>query len=87
MNANAFVQAGSLRSNTHMTMNDGKNASLAAISSLFSFAAAIEMQTMITILSAIVLPIIFFTIGKAVDVWVQIYFKRKQGADDRKDDA
>ena len=58
-------------------MNDTKNILLAWASSFTSLFAAIETRTWITIISAVVLPIIFFTIGKTVDVMVQIYFRRK----------
>lgn len=61
-----------------MTMSDGKNLSLAAFSSLYTFATAIETQTLITITSAIVLPILFFAVGKAADLCVQLYFRRKE---------
>ncbi|MBP6001851.1 MAG: hypothetical protein KA746_00320 [Pyrinomonadaceae bacterium] len=59
-------------------MNDTKNILLAWISSLTSVFAAIETRTWITIISAIVLPVVFFTIGKAIDVWLQIYFRRER---------
>lgn len=59
-------------------MNDTKNILLAWISSLSSVWTALEARTWITIISAIVLPIIFFTVGKAIDVGLQIYFKRKE---------
>ena len=58
-------------------MNDTKNILLAWVSSLSSVFAAIEVQTWITTLSAIVLPIIFFAVGKTIDVFLQIYFKRR----------
>ena len=58
-------------------MNDAKNIMLAWMSSISSLFAAIETKTMITIVSAIVLPIVFFTIGKAVDIALQIYFRRR----------
>ncbi len=57
-------------------MNDTKNILLAWVSSLSSVFAAIEARTWITIISAIVLPIVFFTIGKTVDVLLQIYLRR-----------
>ena len=57
-------------------MNDTKNICLAGFASTTSIFAAIETQTMITIVSAIVLPIIFFCVGKAVDVMVQIRFRQ-----------
>jgi len=59
-------------------MNDTKNILLAWISSATSVFAAIETRTWITIISAIVLPIVFFTVGKAIDVYLQIHFKRKK---------
>ncbi|CAN5486333.1 hypothetical protein BH10ACI3_BH10ACI3_23150 [soil metagenome] len=59
-------------------MNDTKNILLAWISSLTSVFAAIEARTWITIVSAIVLPILFFTVGKTVDVMLQIYFRRNK---------
>lgn len=58
-------------------MNDIKNILLAWISSMTSLFAAIETRTLITIISAIVLPILFFTIGKTVDVLLQIHFRRR----------
>ncbi len=59
-------------------MNDTKNILLAWISSVSSVWTAIEAKTWITLISAIVLPILFFMIGKSVDVALQIYFRRKQ---------
>ena len=58
-------------------MHDVKNFWLAWVSTASSLFAAIEMKTVMTILSAVVLPVIFFTIGKTVDVIVQIYFRRR----------
>ncbi|MGI8812141.1 MAG: hypothetical protein ACR2IH_06385 [Pyrinomonadaceae bacterium] len=57
-------------------MNDIKNISLAWISTTTSICTAIESKTAITIVSAIVLPVIFFAVGKTVDVLLQIYFRR-----------
>jgi len=59
-------------------MNDTKNILIAWISSLSSVWTALEARTWITIISAIVLPIIFFTIGKAVDVALQIYLRSRE---------
>jgi len=59
-------------------MNDIKNISIAWVSSVTSVFTAIEAKTVITILSAIVLPIVFFAIGKAIDVTLQIYFRRQR---------
>lgn len=58
-------------------MNDTKNILLAWISSLSSIFTAIEARTWITIISAIVLPIVFFAIGKTVDVLLQMHFRRQ----------
>ena len=57
-------------------MTDLKNICLATFSSTTSIAAAIETQTLITIISAVILPIVFFCLGKAVDVIVQVRLKR-----------
>lgn len=58
-------------------MNDSKNILLAWISSASILFEAIETKTLITVISAIVLPILFFAIGKTVDVLVQIYLRRR----------
>jgi hypothetical protein len=62
-------------------MNDTKNILLAWISSVTSVFAAIESRTWITIISAIVLPIVFFAVGKTIDVLLQIYFRREKSQD------
>ena len=58
-------------------MNDVKNILIAWISSSSSIMVAIETKTVITIVSAIVLPILFFTIGKTVDILLQIHFRSR----------
>lgn len=58
-------------------MNDLKNFLIAYFSTASSVFAAIETRTLITIVSAIVLPIIFFAVGKTVDVLVQVYLKQR----------
>ena len=63
-------------------MNDTKNILLAWISSVSSVWTAIEAKTWITIISAIVLPLFFFVIGKTIDVALQIYFRRKHSEGD-----
>ena len=55
-------------------MTNTKNILLAWVSSVSPLFAAIE--TRITIISAIILPIVFFAVGKTVDVCLQIYFRR-----------
>jgi hypothetical protein len=57
-------------------MNDLKNILIAWISTASSVFAAIETRTLITIISAIVLPIVFFTIGKTIDVLLQLHFQK-----------
>lgn len=63
-------------------MNDIKNIMLAWSSSLTSAFAAIEARTWITIVSAIILPVVFFTLGKTVDVIVQIFLERRDARED-----
>ena len=58
-------------------MNDIKNILIAWVSSSSSILTAIETKTVITVVSAIILPILFFTIGKSVDVLLQIYFRNR----------
>ena len=59
-------------------MNDIKNISIAWASTLTSVCTAIEAKTVITIISAVVLPILFFAIGKTVDVCLQMHFRRRE---------
>ena len=59
-------------------MNDIKNISLAWVSTVTSVCTAIEAKTVITIVSAVVLPVLFFAIGKTVDVVLQIHFRRSE---------
>ena len=59
-------------------MNDTKNLFIAYLSSLSSFLTAIETRTVITLISAIVLPIVFFAIGKTVDVLIQLYLHNRK---------
>lgn len=56
-------------------MNDTKNALLAWISSTPTLVAVADP---VTIISAIVLPVVLFTLGKTVDVLLQIYLKRRE---------
>lgn len=59
-------------------MNDAKNILLAWTSTVTTLFAAIETRTLMTVISVIVLPVIFFTLGKAIDVAVQIYLRRER---------
>ncbi|MGB7209897.1 MAG: hypothetical protein WBD27_14645 [Pyrinomonadaceae bacterium] len=58
-------------------MNDVKNILIACFSTSSSILTAIEMKSLITILSAIVLPVMFFAIGKTIDVLLYIYFRNR----------
>ncbi|MGB7069629.1 MAG: hypothetical protein WBD22_09060 [Pyrinomonadaceae bacterium] len=58
-------------------MHDFKNILLAWGSSSWVMLAAVENEELITVMSAIVLPVVFFGIGKAIDVGIQVYFRRK----------
>lgn len=57
-------------------MNDTKNILLAWTSTVTTLFAAIESRTLLSVISAIVMPIVFFAIGKAIDVTVQIYLRK-----------
>lgn len=58
--------------------SDMKNLFLAGFCNTPAFLMAADTKTLITIISAIVLPILFFAIGKTVDVLLQIHFKRRE---------
>lgn len=58
-------------------MQDIKNVSIAWISTSASVFSAVELTTALAVLSALVLPVIFFAVGKSVDVALQIYFKHR----------
>lgn len=58
-------------------MNDTKNILIACISSLSPIFSALETGAWVTIVSAIVLPVTFFTLGKTIDVILQIYLRRR----------
>ncbi len=64
-------------------MNDAKNILIAWLSAGSPLLAAAASETGVTILSAVVLPILFFTIGKAIDVLLHIYLagSTKSGTD------
>jgi hypothetical protein len=56
-------------------MNDTKNALLAWISSTPTLAAVADP---ITLISAIILPVVLFTLGKTVDVLLQVWINRRK---------
>jgi hypothetical protein len=57
-------------------MNDTKNIFIAWISSGPPVLALFATESGIAVISAIVLPIFFFAIGKTIDVLVQIHLRR-----------
>jgi hypothetical protein len=59
-------------------MNDIKNFLIAYFSTTSSMFAAIEAPTVITIVSAVILPIMFFAIGKTIDVLLQLHLNRRR---------
>ena len=59
-------------------MHDLKNILLAWVSSVSAVFTAIEGREVITIISAIVLPTLFFLLGKTADVVVQFYFRLRE---------
>jgi hypothetical protein len=61
-------------------MQDIKNFYLAWIASV-PVMTAIEPRTLISIISVIVLPIVFFTLGKTADILLQIYLHNRQKHD------
>lgn len=58
-------------------MHDIKNFYLAWLTTV-PILSAVESKTLITVISAIILPIVFFTIGKTADILLQIYFQNRQ---------
>ena len=58
-------------------MQDIKNFYLAWVSSI-PVMFAIESRTLITVISAIILPIVFFALGKAADIALQIYLHNRR---------
>lgn len=67
-------------------MHDFKNILIAWLSSATAVFTAIETKTLITIISAIVLPILFFSIGKTIDVLLQIYLRNRDKTKERGQD-
>ena len=67
-------------------MHDFKNILIAGLGSATAVFTAIETKTLITIISAIVLPILFFCIGKTIDVLLQIYLRNRDKTKERGQD-
>ena len=67
-------------------MNDIKNIFLAWLSAGSPVVAVLISEPGITILSAIILPLVFFAAGKTIDVMLQVYFRnRDRRGDEGKD--
>jgi len=63
-------------------MNDIKNLFIAFSASASTLFAAFESTaTLISIISAVVLPVVFFAIGKAIDIAVQVHIERIRRAE------
>jgi hypothetical protein len=58
-------------------MNDIKNLFIASVSAATSIVAS---EAVVSIVSALVLPVVFFAIGKSVDVAVQVVLHRRRMA-------
>lgn len=58
-------------------MNDTKNILLAWVSAGTTLIANLS-DGLMPLVSAVVLPIVFFAVGKTVDVLLQIYINRKR---------
>jgi hypothetical protein len=59
-------------------MQDIKNIVLAWFSTATGLLAVATDRLTLTVISVIVLPIVFFLIGKTVDVLLQIYLHRRK---------
>lgn len=59
----------------HMPV-DSNNFFLAALSSVPAMFAVTEAPSLLTIVSVIILPIIFFMVGKGIDIWLQVHLSR-----------
>ncbi len=64
-------------------MNDTKNILLACASTAATVLATLDAPAIISIISAVVLPVVLFAVGKTVDVLVQIYLKRDKDRSSR----
>lgn len=67
-------------------MNDTKNILLAWFSTASTILATLD-TAWISVVSAIVLPIVFFAIGKTVDVLLQIYLRDRDARNKKNDDT
>ncbi|HEV7698693.1 MAG TPA: hypothetical protein VGO43_00545 [Pyrinomonadaceae bacterium] len=66
----------------HIAINDTKNILLAWVSAGTTLLSTIG-DGLMPLVSAVVLPIVFFAIGKTVDVLVQLYINRRRDRDEK----
>lgn len=66
------------------TMNDLKNIFLAWASTGSPVLAVLLADPGVTILSAIILPVVFFAVGKTIDVLLQIHFRKRNDTEDKR---
>ena len=65
-------------------MNDTKNILLAWVSAGTTLLTQVS-DGLMPLVSAVVLPILFFAVGKTVDVCLQLYINRKRAGREEKD--
>ena len=58
-------------------MNDIRNLTLAWACTTTCFAAAVETGALISVISSIILPVVFFALGKAIDLTARYYLTRR----------
>lgn len=61
-------------------MENFKSTVLSAFPTVPAFLLAVESPSRTSVLVTIILPILFFTVSKTVDVLMQIYFRRQEAA-------
>ena len=67
-------------------MNDIKNIFLAWVSAGSPVVAVLISEPGLTILSAVVLPLIFFAVGKTIDVMLQLHFRSRERRRDEEEE-
>lgn len=66
-----------------MTDSNVNNITISSLSSVPAFFFATESQSYLSVVPAIVLPVIFFLLGKTADIVLQIYLKRRSERDSK----
>ncbi len=67
-----------------MTDSNVNNITISSLSGMPALFVAVESQTALSIASAVVLPVLFFILGKTADILLQIYLKkRSDGRNDK----